>query len=125
MSFVIVEHNGSRYRVALAPTSTGVWVGWRGGAAFIPSRQQPAHNPVTDAEVVAPMTGKIIEVHVAPGDEVEPEQVLIVLEAMKMEYRLTAGRAATVRDVHCHEGMWVDHGVTLVTLDADAPRASP
>jgi acetyl/propionyl-CoA carboxylase alpha subunit len=42
------------------------------------------------------MTGKLVEVRVAVGDVVEPDQVVAVIEAMKMEYRLTAPRGGRV-----------------------------
>ena len=49
----------------------------------------------------APLTGKVIEVAVNAGDEVGADQLLVVLEAMKMEYRLTAPAAGAVQSVHC------------------------
>jgi biotin carboxyl carrier protein len=122
MSFVWFEHEGKRTRLAVVRTADGVWIGWPGGAKlFAPERtggstQGPAHE-----EVRAPMTGKIIRIAVAAGDAVAEDDLLVILEAMKMEYRLTAPRAGTIEAIQCAEGELVDLGATLVRLtDPDA-----
>jgi biotin carboxyl carrier protein len=66
---------------------------------------------------VAPMPGTVIRVLVAPGDEVEPRQPLVVLEAMKMETPLVSPYAATVREVHVAAGDRVAAGALLVELE--------
>ncbi len=117
MSFVIVEEDGVRRRVAVARTPAGVWVGWPGGAALIKADRHQAHGAVADSEIVAPMTGKVVQVRVTPGQVVAADDVLVVLEAMKMEYRLTAPRAGKVARVGCKGGELVDLGATLVSLE--------
>jgi biotin carboxyl carrier protein len=54
---------------------------------------------------------------VATGDEVEPHQPLVVLEAMKMETPLLSPYAATVCAVHVAEGDRVESGAPLVELE--------
>jgi biotin carboxyl carrier protein len=66
--------------------------------------------------VVAPMPGKIVRVPVAAGDNVRAGQPLVVVEAMKMENELRAGRDGTVADVHAREGMSVEAGALLVVI---------
>jgi acetyl-CoA carboxylase biotin carboxylase subunit len=68
---------------------------------------------------VAPMPGKVLGVRVQPGDRVEPGQVLVVLEAMKMEHSVTAGAPGTVHAVHVDEGEQVDADALLVVLEQD------
>ena len=75
-----------------------------------------------DAELVgagpvAPLPGTVIAVRVTDGDEVEADQVLMVIEAMKMEHQITAPKAATVTAVRCSVGDRVDMGDLLVELD--------
>lgn len=67
--------------------------------------------------VVAPMPGKIVRVLVAPGDEVQPRQGLVVVEAMKMENELRAARAGRVRDVFVQEGQSVEAGTALLVVE--------
>jgi biotin carboxyl carrier protein len=66
--------------------------------------------------VVAPMPGKVIRVLVAVGDAVTVRQPLIVVEAMKMENELRAGRDGHVTAIHVREGSSVDAGALLVEL---------
>jgi len=54
--------------------------------------------------------------HVAPGDEVEAGQPLLILEAMKMQNEIEAPARATVEKVHVAEGGAVASGARLVTL---------
>lgn len=71
--------------------------------------------------VEAPMTGTVLDVLVAVGDEVSADRQVVVLGAMKMEHKLTAGVAGTVREVTCRAGDLVDQGRLLVRVEA-APK---
>jgi biotin carboxyl carrier protein len=66
--------------------------------------------------LVAPMPGKVVRVLVAIGQAVRARQPLVVVEAMKMENELRAGRDGTVVDIHAREGMSVDAGALLVVI---------
>lgn len=67
--------------------------------------------------VLAPMPGKVVRVLVKPGDEVQPRQGLVVVEAMKMENELRAAGAGRVRDVFVTEGQSVEAGTALVVVE--------
>ncbi|HHQ49349.1 MAG TPA: biotin/lipoyl-binding protein [Acidobacteria bacterium] len=69
------------------------------------------------ARVVAPIPGKVVAVAVAPGDEVQAGQALVVLEAMKMENELVAESAGTVARVLVEPGATVEAGTVLVELE--------
>jgi 3-methylcrotonyl-CoA carboxylase alpha subunit len=62
------------------------------------------------------MPGKVIAIHVRPGDTVTPGQALAVMEAMKMEHTLTAPRAGTVAEVLYAVGDQVAEGGELLRL---------
>jgi len=66
--------------------------------------------------LTSPMAGVIQEVMVQPGDEVEANQVLMVIEAMKMQNDLHARRAGTVKAVYASEGQRVEQGAPLLVL---------
>jgi len=66
--------------------------------------------------LVAPMPGKVVRVLVAAGQSVRARQPLVVVEAMKLENELRAGRNGTVVDIHAREGMSVDAGALLVVI---------
>jgi pyruvate carboxylase subunit B len=64
----------------------------------------------------SPMAGVVREVRVAADDEVEDGQILIVVEAMKMQNELHARRAGTVKAVYVSVGQRVDQGTPLIVL---------
>ncbi len=70
--------------------------------------------------LTAPMPGKVTKLSVKEGELVEKGQTLVVMEAMKMEYRLEAPRMTRVKSVHCNEGEQVGLGVTLVRFEDEA-----
>lgn len=70
--------------------------------------------------LVAPMPGKVISTHCEVGDQVEAGQLLIVLEAMKMEHRVKAPEAGFVSEIRVSEGDQVANGEILVVLAQEA-----
>ncbi len=66
--------------------------------------------------VVAPMPGKILKVNVAPGDSVSRDDVVCVLEAMKMEQLIKAGSDGVIESVKVQPGQNVVNGAVLVTF---------
>ena len=66
--------------------------------------------------VRAQMPGKIIKLMVAPGDAVEKDQILLVMEAMKMENPIKAPQSGRVSKVAVAEGQAVETGTDLVQL---------
>lgn len=70
----------------------------------------------TGAEIPAPLAGNIFKVLVQPGDVVEEGQVVMILEAMKMETEVSAPQAGTVTGISVKEGDSVAVGDTLMTL---------
>jgi acetyl/propionyl-CoA carboxylase alpha subunit len=122
--FEIVVRNGRRVRLAVARTSQGVWIGWPGGAKYFgPERREAAATGAAQSEVRAPMTGRVVAVPVRPGQVVPADDVLVILQAMKMEYRLTAPDGGVVERIHCAPGEMVDLGALLVTM-APVPEAA-
>jgi acetyl/propionyl-CoA carboxylase alpha subunit len=68
----------------------------------------------------APMPGQVRQVLVADGQQVAAGEVLVILEAMKMEMRIQAPQAAKVARVAVSQGQSVDREQTLVELVSDA-----
>ncbi|MBY8110953.1 sodium-extruding oxaloacetate decarboxylase subunit alpha [Vibrio fluvialis] len=72
---------------------------------------------VSDAEAVpAPLAGNIFKINVQTGSEVAEGDILIVLEAMKMETEIRAARGGVVQDLHVKEGDSVTVGAPLLSL---------
>ena len=77
---------------------------------------------VTDVEVkdegglTAPMPGKILEVHVREGQSVSSGDVLMVMEAMKMEHKIVASSDGKVDSINFKEGDQVPQGAELLSI---------
>ena len=84
-----------------------------------------AVDQVAAGSALAPMPGSVVRVAVAAGAWIEAGQVLVVLEAMKMEHSVTAGVSGTVTEVHVAEGDQVETGRILAVVEAAAePEAT-
>jgi len=68
--------------------------------------------------VRAPMPGLVVKVDVEPGQEVEPGQGVVIVEAMKMENELTSETGGRVATVHVTEGQVVDKDDILIEFEA-------
>jgi 3-methylcrotonyl-CoA carboxylase alpha subunit len=75
---------------------------------------------VADGVTVSPLPGIVRRVAVRVGDRVDAGAVLVVVEAMKTEHRIAAGRAGRVRRVLVAEGQEVAAGTTVVELEEAA-----
>ena len=92
-----------------------------GGRRFFVPKKERSRSGAKQAGAVehsiyAPMTGRIVQLAVTVGDKVEAGATLVVMEAMKMEYRLQAPRACCIAGVHTQAGALVDLGALVVTL---------
>jgi biotin carboxyl carrier protein len=65
------------------------------------------------------MPGNVLALHVKPGDTVEQGQLLLVLEAMKMEHQITAPRDGSIKEVLVVVGDQVANSELLIVLDDD------
>ena len=75
-----------------------------------------APAPVAGEAVKAPMPGNILKVNVSAGQTVKEGELLVVLEAMKMENEIFAPKAGTVAQVLVQKGSTVNTGDTMVVL---------
>lgn len=120
-----------RYRVRVNGRSYDVEVEEVGEASAVPAasskpvaaapRPSPAAVPsVTstagDEVIKSPMPGKIVSVAVKQGQEVREGDLVIVLEAMKMENDILCGRAGTVKEIRVTENALVNTGDELVVI---------
>jgi glutaconyl-CoA decarboxylase len=87
--------------------------------AAAPAPAAPAKAPAAQGSksVTSPMPGNIWKVLVKPGDVVKSGDVLIILEAMKMENEIFAAEDAVVASVEVKEGDSVGTGDVLVTFE--------
>lgn len=109
-------------RVAYAVSDAGTaWVFIDGRTFVIEERDGNARGRVhaTDDQVSlsAPMPATVIAIKAVPGQDVAAGDLLVLLEAMKMEMPIKAPRAGRVKSLACREGELVQPGVPLLELD--------
>lgn len=117
-----------KYNITVNGISYAVEVEEAGGtlsppAAAPSSPAAPAPKPAAKPDVsgsansvTAPMPGTVLDVKVTDGQEVKAGQILIILEAMKMENEILAPAAATIDKVTATKGSSVNGGDVLVTF---------
>lgn len=117
-----VEWNGIRAGYRVTRTGGDVHLtGSRGTvtARVVPRFAVPGRSATVGGGLAAPMPGKVLEVSVEPGQRVEAGRVLVVLEAMKMEHRVTAPADGTVTAVLVAVGDQVATGAELLAFAPD------
>jgi propionyl-CoA carboxylase alpha chain len=115
---VQLESGGRRTRLTVHRSGHRVWVHGPAGEVVL---TQVDRFPEPEVEAVAgglhaPMPGAVLRVDVAPGDHVAARQVLVVIEAMKMEHSIVAPVAGVVSEVRVRAGDQVGNGDLLVVL---------
>ena len=104
---------------ALAPAPAAAAVPAAAPAAAPVSAPAASAAPVNleaGEAVNAPMPGNILRIDVAKGDTVKAGQVLVILEAMKMENEIVAPKDGTVAQVVTSKGAVVDTGSPLIVI---------
>ena len=69
------------------------------------------------SEITAPMGGKVLDVKVKPGDAINEDDEVIVLEAMKMELPVVSTGAGTVKEIKCKKGDTVEADSVLIVFE--------
>ncbi|MET7992965.1 acetyl/propionyl/methylcrotonyl-CoA carboxylase subunit alpha [Amycolatopsis sp. NPDC005232] len=114
---VVVEVGGRRLEVSLPG---GFALEGSGGATATKAKPRKrsggAKAAVSGDAVTAPMQGTIVKIAVEEGQHVEPGELIVVLEAMKMENPVTAHKAGTVTGLSVEVGAAVTQGTQLLEL---------
>ncbi|HDV5286905.1 TPA: sodium-extruding oxaloacetate decarboxylase subunit alpha [Vibrio cholerae] len=114
-----VENNGV-YTITVNNQSYVVKVDEGGDLTHVAPSPSASHAPVPSAaegdNLAAPLSGNIWKIHASAGDEVAEGDVLLILEAMKMETEIRAPRAGVISAIEVNEGDAVQVGDALLVL---------
>ncbi len=114
---VVLEVNGKRFEVAAwVPESAGVSVSQKPAKARR-SGSSGSGTKSGSGQVTVPMQGTIVKILVEVGQEVSEGEVVVVLEAMKMENNINADKSGTVSEVRIGPGDTVGAGDVVVVID--------
>lgn len=117
-----IEIDGRSLKVRSMKIGSDVWV-HVGGRTYVVSAEVKkksvagAQGVIDDGEVLSPMPGKILKLNVRVGEAVTVNQVLVVMEAMKMEYSLTAKISGKMKSIKVKEGEQVELNQLLVEVE--------
>ncbi|MGW0031381.1 acetyl/propionyl/methylcrotonyl-CoA carboxylase subunit alpha [Streptomyces sp. NPDC003314] len=115
---IVVEVGGKRLEVSL-PSSLGMSLARTGLAAGAKPKRRAAKKsgPAASGDTLAsPMQGTIVKIAVEEGQEVKEGDLIVVLEAMKMEQPLNAHRSGTVKGLTAEVGASVTSGATICDI---------
>jgi pyruvate carboxylase subunit B len=111
-----VEVDGEPYHVRILGNGVSPAVVDAAPPAAVPVSAPPASRPGGDGTIQAPMQGMVVKVKVGPGDRVKLGDVVVILEAMKMQNDIVATVGGVVREVFAKEGAIVAPNEVLMTI---------
>ena len=106
-----VNVNGTAYEVELEEITAAA-----PAAPAVPAAPTPTAAPAGGEQITSPMPGNILSVNVAAGDAVKKGQVLMILEAMKMENEIMCPCDGKVVSVSVSKGATVESGALLCVI---------
>jgi biotin carboxyl carrier protein len=119
-----VEVNGTPYKVELEKTQTPVKVVSAPRPSAAPRTasgekviSKPSAATAGGTAITAPLPGVVLSIAVKVGDTVKAADTVLVLEAMKMENAIHAGRDGKVASINVNQGDSVQEGASLITLE--------
>ena len=115
----LIVRRGDRIEQMFAVVDGDItWV-FHDGVAYEVAEQTAGRRRTAHAHgsLTAPMPATVIEIKVAPGDAVSRGDILIVLEAMKMELPIRAPGEGRVAAIHCRPGQLVQPDTSLIELE--------
>jgi len=121
----LIVRDGDRVARVYAVSAGGtVWV-FHDGITYEVAEQRPARvrSGAPGESLTAPMPATVVHVKVNAGDTVTRGDILIVLEAMKMELPVRAPSDGRVTAIHCQPGQLVQPDTILIEFAPPEPRA--
>ncbi len=116
---IVFEQDGLRQRVRVVRSGPRVYCHTQDGSVTLveePRFPEP-ESALAHGACVAPMPGKVVKLLVAEGQAVEAGEVLVILEAMKMEHSVKAPESGVVEKILVSEGEQVDVDAVLAVID--------
>ena len=114
---VELEQDGSMWKATVEGTTFEIEI--PGVVASPKPKRSASGGRKKSGTVSANIPGKVVTVEVVEGQRVEEGQVVLILEAMKMQNEIQAPVSGTVISVHCDEGEAIEANVPLLVIEPD------
>jgi propionyl-CoA carboxylase alpha chain len=123
---VTLEVTGVRYRFGLTRAGQVLWVdsGFGSLCLTLVERLPPPARAAESGSLIAPMPGSVTRIAAAPGERVSAGQLVLVLEAMKMEHQIAAPADGVLAEIRVAAGAQVNGGDVLAIVAADGTGES-
>lgn len=111
---------GTKRHLAFAVGTRNTWVFLNGRTYLVSDtadRSRGRSRADEQDALTAPMPATVLAIHVVPGQRVHQSEVLILLEAMKMELPIRSPRDGIVKAIGCQVGELIQPGTTLIELE--------
>lgn len=119
MIIKFTSENGQEMTAEAQKVAGKLWVHVE-GRTFIYEPEEKSHKKgagkVKSGDLISPMPGKVTKILKNPGDKIQSGDVVLVMEAMKMEYTLKSEVAGTLESLNCKAGEQVTLGKLLAKI---------
>ncbi|MFO8000564.1 MAG: biotin/lipoyl-containing protein, partial [Marinilabilia sp.] len=90
-----------------------------------PQKQSNRESSANDGKLTAPLPGKVIRIHVLPGDHIEKDSPVLTIETMKMENTILAPVGGIIKTFNIREGEQISAGQVLAGIEDATPKERP
>ncbi|MGY8670534.1 MAG: biotin/lipoyl-containing protein [Candidatus Poseidoniales archaeon] len=87
------------------------------GGSSAPKKKRPGSRSKKSGVVSANMPGKVVTIEVSQAEEVIEGQVILILEAMKMQNEIQAPVSGIIKSINCEEGQSIEANIPLVVIE--------
>jgi biotin carboxyl carrier protein len=115
---VLVDGEGNNWKATVEGRTFSIEI--PDAAPVMKKKRSGSGKKKKSGTVSANIPGKVVTVEVSVGQSVDEGQVILILEAMKMQNEIQAPISGTVTSINCEEGQAIEANIPLVIIEPDA-----
>ena len=116
---MVLKKGDILHRIFYGSSAKDVFISIDGQDAIFEKKSQSRSKKLSQSQkgYASPMPGKILKVFIQRGDQVKKGQVLLIMEAMKMEHSIIAVKDGKIKEVYFKDGDYVDGEIQLLEVE--------
>lgn len=116
---MVLKNGDVLHRIFYGSSAKDVFISIDGRDAIFEKKSQGRSKKLSESQkgYASPMPGKILKVFINKKDKVKKGQVLLIMEAMKMEHSIIAVKDGTIKEVYFKDGDYVDGDIQLLEVE--------